>query len=258
MMKNSDKLAISRLVATRYDLQSRTTNENNPIYEEACIAFNDYSIPTGGLISNHQAYIEKNINPDLPNLSGLLTSNRAFNIIKELANKYAEIAPRINASGHHSNDMWTYTQDVDILYAHEWLQKIGNPQLERFLSEGNQIPYYFESDDASNSSVSTPDIKNTSTTPRKERKRKMETVIATYLQDTVKQRNLQLNQANQLNVEEKMEKLSKIIESLTNQIHSYDINNLDKNDPFYLSMIRNRSRLNQRFETLSNEMLDEI
>ena len=74
MMKNSDKLAISRLVATRYDLQSRTTNENNPIYEEACIAFNDYSIPTGGLISNHQAYIEKNINPDLPNLSGLLTS----------------------------------------------------------------------------------------------------------------------------------------------------------------------------------------
>ena len=86
----------------------------------------------------------------------------------------------------------------------------------------------------------------------------METVIATYLQDTVKQRNLQLNQANQLNVEEKMEKLSKIIESLINQIHSYDINNLDKNDPFYLSMIRNRSRLNQRFETLSNEMLDEI
>jgi hypothetical protein len=65
LFQNPDKVAVSRLVGSRNDLQSQELNENSPIYELACAQFNDHTCNSGGLVSNHPLLISEKINPDL-------------------------------------------------------------------------------------------------------------------------------------------------------------------------------------------------
>jgi hypothetical protein len=180
LMKHHDKLAVSRLIATRSDLQNRATNGNNPIYIEACKHFNDYSITSGGLVANHPKFLIRHINPDQRNI-GELSAPRAYTLIKELALKYSDVAPRLQASGHHNNDIGGYTEDTDVIYAHLWLEKIGNPQLERFFTEGNHIPFSF--DTAESISLSSPTESPSQPTPNSNRKRKKEKSIEEYMEE---------------------------------------------------------------------------
>ncbi len=78
--------------------------------------------------------------------------------MKELMNKYYEVLRRFNASGHHSNDIWTYTTDTDILYCHQWLEHLNHPQVTRLFTEGNQIPHVLDTETIPSKSQTSSDI----------------------------------------------------------------------------------------------------
>lgn len=51
--------------------------------------------------------------------------------------KYAEVSRRFDANIHHSNDIWTYTTETNILHCFHWLQHVNNLQLSSFFVKEN-------------------------------------------------------------------------------------------------------------------------
>jgi hypothetical protein len=146
LFEDPDALAISKLLSSRMDLQNREYNENNAIYATAVEKFNDWSIPSGGLVANHEILEKRRINPDKRNLSAPMTTQYAFKSLKEVVELYAPALNNKNRSGFNDPDIWSYCQNnIDVLYLDLWLQKLDNPQLQRFCTEGAELPHFFDS-----------------------------------------------------------------------------------------------------------------
>ena len=73
LFQDPDKVARSKLLCTRSQLQEGEQNENNPIYMAAVDNFNNYSINSGGLICDDVILKERSINPEQENTSGSIT-----------------------------------------------------------------------------------------------------------------------------------------------------------------------------------------
>ena len=58
IFSHPDALIRSALLASKYALQNKETNQNQPIFKECREKFNDYNFNSGGLISNHDELIE--------------------------------------------------------------------------------------------------------------------------------------------------------------------------------------------------------
>jgi hypothetical protein len=146
LFEDPDALAISKLLSSRMDLRNREYNENNAIYASAVEKFNDWSIPSGGLVANHEVLDKRKIDPDERNLSGPMTKQYAFKYFKDVVELYAPALNNKNKSGFNNPDIWPYCrQNIDVLYLDLWLQKLDNPQLQRFCTEGAELPHFFDS-----------------------------------------------------------------------------------------------------------------
>lgn len=138
-----DKLAYSRLVSSRSDLQNRENNHLNPIYVEAVRNLNS-SMPSGGLIAQHDILIEKQINPEFTQ-SGQMTTEYAYTLMKEVINNYATAMKHKGQSGTHQHSFWSFCKgNTDVLYLYLWMEHLNHPELERFCEEGCEAPYSFD------------------------------------------------------------------------------------------------------------------
>jgi hypothetical protein len=138
LFEDPDALAISKLLSTRDQLQQREYNENNPVYTNAVSKFNDYSFSSGGLVTNHQILIDRKVDPDEVNSSGLMSIKYAYQYFRSVVDEYAPVVKNYG-------DIWTFCPDPDILYLHLWLEKLNNPNLQRFCAEGAELPHIYDS-----------------------------------------------------------------------------------------------------------------
>lgn len=144
---------ISVIDVIRYDLQHKETYSNQSLFKEAVEKFNDYSICAGKLIKDHMLF--QHIKVDEVNHSGLLTSDRAYDILKAVRKKYADVVlPNFNASGHHAPFENFIQGDLDVLYLHFWLENLQNPSLTEFFGEGAKLDFGF--DTSTTSAMNTP------------------------------------------------------------------------------------------------------
>jgi len=155
LFQNPDRLVASKLISTRNDLQNRHYNEKNPLYLEAVQNFNDFTKASDGLIEEHPALVDREIDPEEENLSGDMTVKYAYQLLRDVVNTYASTRKKWEASGSHNPNFWDYcNNDIDVFYLHLWLSRLGDPQLERFCSEGNELPVYLDSGEG----LCSPDI----------------------------------------------------------------------------------------------------
>jgi hypothetical protein len=146
LFEDPDALAISKLLSTRDQLQQREYNQNNPVYTNAVSKFNDYSFSSGGLVTNHQILMDRKVDPDEVNSSGLMSIQYAYQYFRNVVDEYALVVKNYSASGQHLNDIWTFCKnDPDILYLHLWLEKLNHPNLQRFCAEGAELPHIYDS-----------------------------------------------------------------------------------------------------------------
>ena len=78
ILDHPDALIRSALLASKYALQNKETNQNQPIFKEAKEKFNDISYNSGGIISDHPELLRAKIDPELHNTSGKITSKHLF------------------------------------------------------------------------------------------------------------------------------------------------------------------------------------
>lgn len=110
------------------------------------------------MIKDHVLF--QNIKIDEPNNSGLLTTDRAYDILKAVRKKYADvILPNFNSSGSHAPFENFIQGDLDVLYLHFWLEHLKHPSLSQFFSEGSTLEFSLETSASSantSSSYNTP------------------------------------------------------------------------------------------------------
>jgi hypothetical protein len=183
LFQHPDKVATSKLLSGRHAIQTRQTNENNELYVAAVEKFNDCTLSSGGLVSDHQVLLTKRINPDAIN-PGVMTVLYAHDAFKDLIVKYSEMSHNMERSGTHESEPWEYCKgNTDLLYIHLWLQKLDNPHLQQFCTEGNETPFSFDS----GISIPTP-------SPEKKRRRREEIDILSMLKDNMNERKIKENE----------------------------------------------------------------
>jgi hypothetical protein len=252
-----DQLAVSRLLANRSAIQNRVLNENNPVYIEACKLFNDYSVSTGGLLSQHHSYTTNRINPDAVNTTGELTNRRAYELLKNLMIKYADVYRRLNLSGQHGTDIFEFTKDTDVIYCYYWLNHLNNPQLTIFFTEGNQTPYTYESEIISNDSqdASMSDIElNTPSTPLSDCSSKKRKSEVTLLIEAI-ERNRIIREQNESNERERSERERSERDKNLNVMHPLEeIERLTRINESLIKLIENMNPTNPQYEILKEQL----
>lgn len=141
ILDHPDALIRSALLASKYALQNKETNQNQPIFKEAKEKFNDISYNSGGIISDHPELLRAKIDPELHNTSGKITSKHLFKTFNNVIRQYAIIIPKYTASGQHNqHDFFSYCHgNVNALYLHSKLKSLGNPELNSFCAEGTEV-----------------------------------------------------------------------------------------------------------------------
>jgi hypothetical protein len=141
ILDHPDALIRSALLASKYALQNKETNQNQPIFKEAREKFNDADYNSGGVISDHPELQRAKINPESRNASGQKTSKHLFKTFNNVIRQYANIIPKYTASGQHNqHDFFLYCLgNVNALYLHLKLKSLGNPELNSFCAEGTVI-----------------------------------------------------------------------------------------------------------------------
>jgi hypothetical protein len=158
----------SQLLSNRLQLQFRETGDRQPLFTDVVEKFNDQSFNSGGLVTIHREFTNRSINPEAINASGNITSDIAYQMFKSVRNDYAKVMKDYQKSGqHNSHDFFNYCNGkIDILYLHCWLQKIGDPELTSFCSEGSEISQGIDTTLMTPTSSSS-EIKQTSNDKRK-------------------------------------------------------------------------------------------
>lgn len=109
----------SAILGGRFELQSGQVYDRQDIFVDTADKFNS-NANSGGLITEHEEYKARNIDPNMPNRSGNITSKIVYTLWKSVVKAYAEVLPKYEQSGHHNgHDFYNYAKgDVDILYLH--------------------------------------------------------------------------------------------------------------------------------------------
>lgn len=138
ILDHPDALIRSALLASKYALQNKETNQNQPIFKESKDKFNDVNFNSGGIVSDHPELLKAKIDPELHNTSGQISSKNLFKLFNTTVKQYAGVIPKYTASGQHNqHDFFSYCHgNVNVLYLHLKLKSLGNPELNSFCSEG--------------------------------------------------------------------------------------------------------------------------
>lgn len=134
-------------------MQHKATYANQPIFHEAIDKFNNYNISAGKIIKDHPFFHDIKI--DEPNISGLLTADKAYDMLKTVRKKYADvILPNFQSSGNHSSFDNFIQGDIDVLYLHYWIEHLKLSSITEFFSEGSTLDFSMETSTPSSTSMS--------------------------------------------------------------------------------------------------------
>ena len=135
-----DAVVRSAVLASKYALQNKETNQNQPIFLETCEKFNDAAFDSGGIVSEHPELLNAKIDPEKHN-TGKISPKQVFKLFNAVIRQYAFIAVKYTASGkHNQHDFFNYCLgNVNALYLHLKLEKLGNPELNSYCSEGADL-----------------------------------------------------------------------------------------------------------------------
>lgn len=135
-----DALIRSALLASKYTLQNKETNEKQPVFTHARNLFNDPTHDSGGTVSEHLALKKVNINTEKAN-PGRISCKKIFKLFNKVLKEYAFIMNKYCQSGQHNeHDFWAYCQgNVNALYLFLKLKKAGNSDLNSYCAEGAEI-----------------------------------------------------------------------------------------------------------------------
>jgi hypothetical protein len=130
----------SALLASKYALQNKETNQNQPIFVDTCAKFNSATFNSGGLVSDHAELLSAKIDPEKHN-PGKISPKQLFKLFNSNIRIYAEIMQRYTASGKHNwHDFFLYCHgNRNPLYLHLILAKIGDPELNSYCNEGADL-----------------------------------------------------------------------------------------------------------------------
>lgn len=147
MMKHPDKLALTALQASKSQLQAKEVYEKNPVFVEAVISFNNWSLHSGGLVTLPEEntpdfiFLHNDIDPEVPpprKNARALGNKDAYNMWIEVKKNYAAALKKFEQSGHHANDdFWSFCGgSTDVYYLRKWLLSTKNPGLDTLCGEG--------------------------------------------------------------------------------------------------------------------------
>jgi hypothetical protein len=109
ILDHPDALIRSALLPSKYALQNKETNKNQPIFKEAKEKFNDPDYNSGGVISDHPELLRAKINPESHNTTGHITAKHIFKTFTNVIHQYAHMIPKYTASGEHNqHDFFNY------------------------------------------------------------------------------------------------------------------------------------------------------
>lgn len=133
-----DAVIRSSLLASKYALQNKETNQNQPVFVETCAKFNDANFDSGGLVSNHLDLSTAKIDTERHN-PGKISAKFFFKLFKRVIKEYAAIMVKFTASGkHNGHDFINYCNgNRNALYLHLMLAKLGDLKVS--------IPFFFSS-----------------------------------------------------------------------------------------------------------------
>jgi hypothetical protein len=140
ILQYPDAVIRSALLASKYALQNKETNQNQPIFVDTCAKFNSATFNSGGLVSDHAELLSAKIDTEKHN-PGKISPKQLFKLFNSNIKIYAEIMQRYTASGkHNGHDFFLYCHgNRNPLYLHLTLAKIGDPELNSYCNEGADL-----------------------------------------------------------------------------------------------------------------------
>ena len=73
-----DAVIRSALLASKYTLQNKETNQKQLIYVHTKEKFNDYNYDSGGIVADHPELIKAKIDPERENSMGIISCKTIF------------------------------------------------------------------------------------------------------------------------------------------------------------------------------------
>ena len=135
-----DAVVRSAVLASKYALQNKETNQNQPIFTETRESFNDANYNSGGIVADHPELIRAKIDPEKHN-NGKISAKKIFKLFNSVIRQYAHISTKYTASGQHNqHDFFNYCHgNLNALYLHLKLTTIGDPELNSYCHEGADV-----------------------------------------------------------------------------------------------------------------------
>ena len=140
LFEHPDAVARSHMLATRIQLQNKETYDKQKIFTESMLKFNDRQYNSGGLVTEHEVFTARGIDPESVG-QGIYISRNAWKHFRNVRKDYAKALVKYEASGQHANhDFFNYCKnDADVLYLFLSLKRAGNPEISAFMQEGSEI-----------------------------------------------------------------------------------------------------------------------
>lgn len=135
-----DAVVRSAVLASKYALQNKETNQNQPIFTETREKFNDATFNSGGIVGDHPELIRAKIDPEKHN-NGKISAKKIFKLFNSVIRQYAHISTKYTASGQHNqHNFFNYCHgNLNALYLHSKLSKLGDPELNSHCHEGADV-----------------------------------------------------------------------------------------------------------------------
>ena len=90
------------MLASRIQLQNKETYDKQKIFVESMDKFNDRQYNSGGLVTEHEVFTARDIDPEKVG-QGIYTSKNAWKHFKAVRKAYANALLKYEASGQHAN-----------------------------------------------------------------------------------------------------------------------------------------------------------
>ena len=102
-----DDAVRSAVLASKYDLQNKETNQNQPIFTETREKFNDANFHSGSIVDDHAEFIRAKIDPEKHN-NGKISAKKIFKLFNLVIRQYTHISTKYTASGQHNKHDFYY------------------------------------------------------------------------------------------------------------------------------------------------------
>ena len=134
-----DAVVRSAVLASKFAIQNKETNQNQQIFLETCEKFNDVGFDTGGIVFEHPELLNAKVDPKKHN-NGKISPKQVFKLFNAVIRQYAFIAVKYTASGkNNQHNFLNYCLGNVNVYLHLKLEKLGNPKLNSYRNEGADL-----------------------------------------------------------------------------------------------------------------------